>query len=71
MKNAKSIDNRECIGCHAGSVACKEENQIPLGVFRTWVKYVEKGAFPNTRRHFQVTRCKLFYIGAVEEDGAD
>lgn len=51
------IDNRTCIGCHACSVACKAENEVPLGVYRTWVKYVEKGAFPNTRRHFQVTRC--------------
>jgi Fe-S-cluster-containing dehydrogenase component/formate-dependent nitrite reductase membrane component NrfD len=51
------IDNRTCIGCHACSTACKAENQVPLGVYRTWVKYVEKGAFPNTRRHFQVTRC--------------
>jgi Fe-S-cluster-containing dehydrogenase component/formate-dependent nitrite reductase membrane component NrfD len=57
MKYAKIIDNRKCIGCHACSVACKEENQVPLGVFRTWVKYVEKGRFPNTRRNFQVTRC--------------
>ncbi|HZQ06596.1 MAG TPA: 4Fe-4S dicluster domain-containing protein [Anaerolineae bacterium] len=56
-KYAKIIDNRKCIGCHACSVACKEENQVPLGVFRTWVKYTEKGAFPNTRRNFQVTRC--------------
>ena len=30
---------------------------MPLGVFRTWVKYIEKGAFPNTRRHFTVLRC--------------
>lgn len=51
------IDNRKCIGCHACSTACKSENQVPLGVNRTWVKYVEKGAFPNTRRYFQVTRC--------------
>jgi Fe-S-cluster-containing dehydrogenase component/formate-dependent nitrite reductase membrane component NrfD len=51
------IDNRTCIGCHACSTACKAENRVPLGVYRTWVKYVEKGAFPNTRRHFQVTRC--------------
>ncbi len=57
MQYAKIIDNRKCIGCHACSVACKEENAVPLGVFRTWVKYVEKGQFPNTRRHFQVTRC--------------
>lgn len=51
------IDNRVCIGCHACSTACKQENEVPLGVNRTWVKTVEKGAFPDTRRHFQVTRC--------------
>jgi Fe-S-cluster-containing dehydrogenase component len=51
------IDNRRCIGCHACSVACKAEHEVPLGVARTWVKYVEKGAFPDTRRTFQVTRC--------------
>jgi Fe-S-cluster-containing dehydrogenase component/formate-dependent nitrite reductase membrane component NrfD len=51
------IDNRKCIGCHACSTACKSENEVPLGVYRTWVKYVETGAFPNNRRHFQVTRC--------------
>lgn len=51
------IDNRKCIGCHACSVACKSENEVPLSVNRTWVKYVETGIFPNTRRHFQVTRC--------------
>src|SRR6476661_6411 len=51
------IDNRKCIGCHACSTACKSENEVPLGVNRTWVKYVEKGVFPDTRRYFQVTRC--------------
>ena len=51
------INNKTCIGCHACSVACKSENEVPLGVSRTWVKYVEKGEFPNTRRSFQITRC--------------
>jgi Fe-S-cluster-containing dehydrogenase component/formate-dependent nitrite reductase membrane component NrfD len=51
------IDQRRCIGCHACTVACKEENRVPLGAFRTWVKYVEKGAFPDTRRYFSVLRC--------------
>lgn len=51
------IDNRNCIGCHACSTACKSENRVPLGSYRTWVKYVEKGTFPNARRFFQVTRC--------------
>lgn len=51
------IDNRKCIGCHACSTACKMENEVPLGVNRTWVKSVETGAYPDVRRHFQVTRC--------------
>jgi len=51
------IDQSKCIGCHACSVACKSENQVPLGVNRTWVKYVETGAYPDVRRRFQVTRC--------------
>src|SRR5215475_14753407 len=57
MKFGFLIDHCKCIGCHACSVACKEEHQVPLGVYRTWVKHVEKGAFPNTRRHFTVLRC--------------
>ncbi len=51
------IDQSKCIGCHACSTACKSENQVPLGVYRTWVKYVETGAYPDVRRRFQVTRC--------------
>ena len=51
------IDNRRCIGCHACSTACKSENQVPLGVNRTWVKYTETGLYPDTKRHFQVSRC--------------
>ncbi len=51
------IDQSKCIGCHACSTACKSENQVPVGVNRTWVKYVETGAYPDVRRHFQVTRC--------------
>ncbi len=51
------IDHNRCIGCHACTVACKEEHEVPVGVFRTWVKYAEKGAFPDTSRHFGVLRC--------------
>jgi Fe-S-cluster-containing dehydrogenase component/formate-dependent nitrite reductase membrane component NrfD len=51
------IDNRKCIGCHACTVACKSEHQVPIGVDRTWVKYIEKGTFPNNRRLFTVMRC--------------
>jgi Fe-S-cluster-containing dehydrogenase component/formate-dependent nitrite reductase membrane component NrfD len=51
------IDHDRCIGCHACTVACKEEHNVPVGVFRTWVKYIEKGEFPDTSRHFGVMRC--------------
>ena len=51
------IDNRKCIGCHACTTACKSENEVPLSVNRTWVKYVETGHYPDVTRHFQVTRC--------------
>ncbi|NNE11393.1 MAG: polysulfide reductase NrfD [Ilumatobacter sp.] len=46
-----------CIGCHACTVACKSEHDVPLGVNRTWVKYIETGEFPNTGRSFSVMRC--------------
>lgn len=51
------IDNRKCIGCHACTVACKAEHEVPIGVNRTWVKYIEKGEYPHTRRLFSVMRC--------------
>jgi Fe-S-cluster-containing dehydrogenase component/formate-dependent nitrite reductase membrane component NrfD len=57
MKYGFVIDNRKCIGCHACTTACKSEHDVPVGVFRTWVKQVEKGAFPHTRRLFSVMRC--------------
>lgn len=57
MRYGFVIDHTRCIGCHACTVACKEENRVPLGVYRTWVKYVEKGIFPDARRYFSVLRC--------------
>ncbi len=51
------IDQGKCIGCHACTVACKVEHGVELGVFRTWVKYIERGEFPDTRRSFAVLRC--------------
>jgi len=57
MRYGFVIDQDRCIGCHACTVACKEEHNVPIGVFRTWVKYIEKGSFPDTSRHFGVLRC--------------
>ncbi len=57
MKYGFIIDNRKCIGCHACTTACKSEHDVAIGVNRTYVKQVEKGEFPNTRRIFSVMRC--------------
>jgi Fe-S-cluster-containing dehydrogenase component len=53
----KVLDQTRCIGCHACTTACKSENDVPLGVTRTYVKSVDIGVFPEARRAFQVTRC--------------
>ena len=70
------IDHTRCIGCHACTVACKAENDVPLGNFRTWVKYTEQGTFPSVKRSFAVLRCnqctnapciEICPVGALEK----
>ena len=51
------IDLKKCIGCHACTIACKAEHDIPVGAHRCWVKTVEKGAFPDTQRLFFPVLC--------------
>ena len=53
----KVIDQTRCIGCHACTTACKSENEVPIGVTRTYVKAVEVGTFPQARRAFQLKAC--------------
>ncbi len=51
------IDVRRCIGCHACTVACKSEFDVPVGENRAWVEYVEKGVYPNVGRSFLPRLC--------------
>lgn len=51
------IDLKKCIGCHACTIACKAEHDIPVGVNRCWVKTVEKGRFPDNERLFLPVLC--------------
>jgi tetrathionate reductase subunit B len=51
------IDIHRCSGCHACSVACKAEFDVPLGATRSWVEYVEKGTYPDAQRSFLPRLC--------------
>jgi len=38
------VDTTKCIGCCACMRACRDENDVPPGVYRTWVERYEIGA---------------------------
>lgn len=44
------IDLSSCIGCNACTVACKQENDVPLTKFNTWVESWDAGEYPNVAR---------------------
>jgi tetrathionate reductase subunit B len=52
-----ALDVERCIGCHACSVACKVENNVPLARYRTKVYYWDTGKYPSTKRFFLPTLC--------------
>jgi tetrathionate reductase subunit B len=54
---AMLVDQRRCIGCHSCSIACKSENNVPLGYWRSWVKGLQKGTYPNVGNHFLRRLC--------------
>ena len=62
-KLGMALDLERCIGCHACSVACKVENSVSLGNFRTKVYYYDHAAInpynqkPTMKRAFLPTLC--------------
>jgi tetrathionate reductase subunit B len=44
------MDLRRCIGCSACTVACKAENNVSLGRFRTVIQHKTMGTFPNVTK---------------------
>ncbi len=51
------LDLRKCIGCQACTSACKVENQVPSGQYRTFVTETEVGVFPQVRKAFLPQLC--------------
>jgi tetrathionate reductase subunit B len=51
------VDQRRCIGCHSCSIACKSENNVPLGYWRSWVKGIQRGVYPSAVNLFLRRLC--------------
>jgi molybdopterin-containing oxidoreductase family iron-sulfur binding subunit len=51
------IDLRKCVGCNACTVACKQENATPPGVYWSKVVQYEVGRYPNARMRFLPMLC--------------
>lgn len=54
---AMSIDMERCIGCQACVVACKTENEVPLGYFRLRMRTTVVGIYPNLQGEFRMEQC--------------
>lgn len=52
------IDTRRCFGCHGCEVACKAENDVPLGHFMRQTIYQDVGEYPAVARLFLPVSCQ-------------
>lgn len=51
------VDQRRCIGCHSCTIACKSENNVPPGYWRSWIKGIQKGSYPDVGSFFLRRLC--------------
>ena len=65
MRYAMAIDLDRCVGCHACSVACKVENNLPNEIWWSRILTVgwksmdtPEGTFPNLRMQFLPINCQ-------------
>ncbi len=51
------IDSRKCLNCKACVVACRAENQVPLGHSRNWIGEEHRGTWPKLMASFEPEQC--------------
>lgn len=57
MRFIMVLDVGRCVGCQACTVACKQKNATPPGMFYSRVLISEEGVYPNSRIRFQPILC--------------
>ena len=51
------IDSRKCINCKACNVACRAENEVPLGKNRNWINEEHRGIYPRLSANSDPEQC--------------
>lgn len=51
------VDCEKCIGCQLCAVACRQEYEVPEGVWRSWVKIIEKKSPAGSREFYLPRLC--------------
>ena len=54
---AMVIDLQRCVGCGSCSISCRNENNVPDGVYWSHKITETSGTFPNVRYHYIPTLC--------------
>lgn len=54
---AMVIDLQRCVGCSSCSISCRNENNVPDGIYWSHKITETSGTFPNVRFHYIPTLC--------------
>lgn len=57
MRYAMVLDKNRCIGCNACTLACKQHNGLPSGVFYSQVLKKVEGTYPDAQLLYEPILC--------------